>query len=61
LSAVPQDVFREHSALFGDNVMELFDLEKSTDRRSLKGGTGRQALVDQIAKARAILTGEENS
>ena len=55
LSAVPPDVFREHSALFGDDVMELFDLGKSTDRRALKGGTGRLALIDQITNARAII------
>jgi argininosuccinate lyase len=61
LNDVPQEVFRKHSDLFGDNVMELFDLKKSTDRRSLQGGTGRQALVDQIAKALSILSGEEKS
>ena len=61
LSAVPLKVFREHSTLFGNDVMDLFDLRKSTDRRSLEGGTGRKALVDQIEEAKRILKKAEGT
>jgi argininosuccinate lyase len=57
LGSVPLAIYREHSELFGDDVADLFDLERSVDRRSLPGGTGEKALEEQLAHAHAILEG----
>lgn len=55
LAGIPLDVYREHSALFGEDVGELFDLRRSADRRSVRGGTGRDALITQIETAETII------
>ncbi len=56
MAEIPRDIFLEHSDLFGDDVYDLFDLKKSTDKRSLDGGTGKDALIKQIKKAKEILS-----
>ena len=56
MAEIPRDIFLEHSDLFGDDVYDLFDLKKSTDKRSLDGGTGKNALIKQIKKAKEILS-----
>ena len=55
MSRIPMKIFREHSGLFGEDILNIFDLRKSADRRSLPGGTGERALKEQIAQAREIL------
>ncbi|MFC1574078.1 argininosuccinate lyase [Candidatus Latescibacterota bacterium] len=55
INSIPMKIFREHSDLFEDDVKNIFDLRKSADRRSLPGGTGKRALLDQIAQAREVL------
>ena len=55
MGRIPMKIFREHSGLFEDDVKNIFDLRKSADRRSLPGGTGKSALMDQIAQARELL------
>ena len=59
MAEIPRDIFLEHSDLFGDDVYDLFDLKKSTDKRSLDGGTGKNALIKQIKKAKEILSRQE--
>ncbi len=54
-SEIPYAVFREHSELFGENVTAEFNLTRSTDRRNVTGGTGRDALLKQIERAGAAL------
>jgi len=51
-SGIPLDIYTKHSAAFDTDVYELFDLERSADNRSLPGGTGKQALLRQIAAAK---------
>jgi len=56
---IPRDIFQKHSNLFNDDIYDLFDLKKSTDNRSLDGGTGKNALIKQIKKAKEILLRQE--
>ncbi len=56
--AVPMETFKKHSGLFEEDVYGLFNLRASTDRRSIKGGTGKSALENQIMQAKKILSGE---
>ena len=59
MAGIPFDVFKEHSELFDSDVMELFDLFRSANRRSIEGGTGKSALTVQIKNARELSAGEE--
>ncbi len=52
---IPFEIFNDHSSLFAGDVYKLFDLLASTDRRSLEGGTGRKALLEQLEKADSII------
>lgn len=54
-SDIPYPVFRAHSELFEEDVLERFNLAHSTDLRNVTGGTGREALQKQIARAVGIL------
>ncbi len=54
---IPREVYLRHSALFGADLMEQFTLTHSTDRRGVTGGTGKDALLKQIADAENILKG----
>jgi len=58
MRSIPLSVFRDFSPLFDEDVFYLFDLVKSADRRSLDGGTGREALGKQLKKAISILMRE---
>lgn len=58
LDALPLDVYREHSALFEADVAGLFDLGASTGRRNIPGGTGRDALRAQTARANELIKKE---
>lgn len=55
LSAVPLAVMKEHSDLFEADVKDIFDLGRSTDRRSVIGGTGKEALERQFERAKTII------
>ncbi|MHB9027142.1 MAG: argininosuccinate lyase [Candidatus Latescibacterota bacterium] len=61
-SEIPYEVFRGHSGLFGEDVAAQFNLRHSADRRNITGGTGRDALLKQIARAGEVLAqGEESN
>ncbi len=55
LSAVPIDVLKSHSELFGDDVYGLFDLYASADNRMVEGGTGKKTLLEQFKHAKKQL------
>jgi argininosuccinate lyase len=51
LTALPLESYAKASSLFGDDVMEWLDPEKSVARRSVPGGTGPEAVRAQIDAA----------
>jgi argininosuccinate lyase len=51
LAALPLESYAKASSLFGDDVMEWLDPEKSVARRSVPGGTGPEAVRAQIDAA----------
>lgn len=55
LTALPLTSFSSTNALFGDDVMDALDPAQSVARRGVAGGTGPQAVKDQIAAATAAL------
>ncbi len=54
-SGIPLSVFRDHSELFEEDIITQFSLSHSTDRRNVTGGTGRDAVLKQVAYAEKIL------
>lgn len=55
LNALPPASFTAASPTFGADVLEALKPEKSLARRNLPGGTGPDAVRDQLAAARSIL------
>jgi len=43
---------------FEENVLEVFDYQKSVEMRSAKGGTSRSAVLEQIEDVKRALAGE---
>jgi len=56
LGGLPLQEWRSLSPLFEADVCEVFSWERSVDARSASGGTGRQAVLEQIQKAKAALS-----
>lgn len=52
LSALTLDDFRAESAVFDEDVFDVFDWDASVDARSAAGGTARSAVDAQLAQAR---------
>ncbi len=55
LSQLPLSELQAISPLFGDDVAEVWDFERSVERRNSAGGTARAAVEAQIAQARALV------
>jgi len=55
LSALPYSAFEAAHRLFGKDVMQSLEAERSVAQRDLSGGTGPNALRDQLKAARAAL------
>ena len=55
LSRLPLTVYRQHSPHFDASVFEMFDPQASLARRNVEGGTGSQAVEQQLEKARNVL------
>ena len=55
LSELPLTTFRDEHAAFAEDVLEVFDWERSLDARDGVGGTSRRAVLEQLAQARARL------
>jgi argininosuccinate lyase len=56
LSALPYSAFESAHKLFGKDVMQALEAERSVAQRDLPGGTGPTALREQLKAARAALT-----
>lgn len=48
------DDLRAHSADFGADALELLDVRRSLARRNIAGGTGPQAVAEQMEQARQV-------
>jgi len=57
LRALPLEEFQAISPLFGPDLYQVFDPHRSVERRASLGGTAREAVRAQIARARSILAG----
>ncbi|MBO9371242.1 MAG: argininosuccinate lyase [Chloroflexi bacterium] len=57
LRALPLEEFQAISPLFGPDLYQVFDPHRSVERRASQGGTAREAVRAQIARARSILAG----
>ena len=49
---------RNISPEFSDDVVKVFDIERSLAARSIIGGTGPEALLTQLAAAQAVVEAE---
>ena len=59
LDRIPTEVYKKHSELFEDDIGKIFDLRVSADRRTVTGGTAKDALMKQIMQAKEILAKED--
>ena len=48
---------RAHSADFGEDALSLLDVRRSLARRNIEGGTGPQAVAEQMEKAQQAWAG----
>ncbi|MCD6289212.1 MAG: argininosuccinate lyase [Anaerolineae bacterium] len=55
LRRLPLTELQAISPLFGEDVAEVWDFERSVERRRSAGGTARAAIEAQIAQARALV------
>jgi argininosuccinate lyase len=55
LSTLPFDAYREIHAAFGEDVQDVFDLDRSAAARRVTGATAPVAVREQIAQARQVL------
>ena len=49
------DDWREHSPLFDDDVLELFDVERSLRRKEVPGGPGPRTVSRQLVRAATMV------
>ncbi len=56
LDELPVSQVRAAHALFGEDVMDALDIEASLAVRNVPGGTGREAVAQQLQAARARLS-----
>src|SRR5581483_1875785 len=49
------DDWREHSPLFDDDVLELFDVERSLRRKEVAGGPGPKMVSRQLVRAATMV------
>jgi argininosuccinate lyase len=55
LAALPVEVFRAAHPAFGDDVIQVFDFDRSVAARRVTGATGPEAVQAQIVQAHACL------
>jgi argininosuccinate lyase len=55
LQELTAEDYAEHSAVFGADVLEVVDVDRAVGRRSTVGGTGHDAVRDQLASAKDAL------
>lgn len=56
IAELPLEDLREISPLFDADIMEVFDFERSVERRSAKGGTSQSSVLAQIASIETLLS-----
>jgi argininosuccinate lyase len=56
LGALPQAVYAEAHAGFGEDAREALSPERSLTRREVEGGTGPQAVTAQLERARGMVS-----
>ncbi len=49
------EALQVHSEAFGEDALEVLDLRRSLARRNIRGGTGPDAVAEQLEAARARL------
>jgi argininosuccinate lyase len=57
LSALPFDAYREVHPAFGEDVQDVFDLDRSAASRRVTGATAPVAVREQLVRARQALGG----
>ena len=57
LSSLGLEELRRHSAVFGEDALQLLDVRRSLEQRNIAGGTGPEAVRAQLEQARATLGG----
>ena len=55
IDRLPQPELHSISPVFAQDVMDVFQFQASVDRRSLPGGTGSEAVKEQLAQAKERL------
>jgi argininosuccinate lyase len=55
LDKLELDEYRSIDAQFGPDVYEIFDFQRSVERRNVEGGTAPEAVTEQIRQARERL------
>ncbi|KAG8408484.1 argininosuccinate lyase [Metarhizium acridum] len=61
ISEVGLGDLKQISPQFDSDVAQVFDFEKSVERRSAQGGTSRASVLAQISSIEAFLAKQENS
>lgn len=56
ISELPLDDLKQISDQFEADITEVFDFEKSVERRTAKGGTSKSAVKAQIAAIEKLLS-----
>ena len=57
IEELPYKSFREIHSVFDEDVLDIFDFERSVAARHVAGATGPEAVRDQLALARVALEG----
>ena len=58
MNELTREDFQGVDRRFSKDVLDVFDFEKSVETRTVKGGTSRKAVLEQIEELREAL-GEE--
>ncbi len=59
LQGLTLDEYRAHDARFGDDVLEVVDIDRVVARRVSAGGTGHDAVRAQLEAAKAAIVADE--
>lgn len=56
LSELTLAQFQKLSPLFSKDVADVFDFEKSVERRDVAGGTSKRSVLHQVQQVKTILS-----
>ncbi len=57
ISQLPYDVYRAASDVFAEDVLDVFDADRSAASRSVPGATAPESVAAQLARARTFIGG----